>query len=117
MIYIAIMKTSVPPAPDQEGFGLACVIGLTQFVFMALGLMVLTILVKVTTVSHQVTPLADFLTTHRLWLVIVPLIWALIAVGFARLGPTASRIANATGILLAIAIGIIFTAAILQPAG
>lgn len=96
---------------------MACVIGLTQFVFMALGLMVLTILVKVNTVTHQVTPLADFLTTHRLWLIIVPLLWGLLAVGFTRLGPVASRIANATGVLLAIAIGIIFTAAILQPAG
>lgn len=111
------MKTSVSPTPDEEGSGLACVIGLTQFVFMALGLMILTILVKVSTVTHQVTPLADFLTTHRLWLVIVPLLWGLLAVAFTRLGPVASRIVNTLGVLLAIAIGIIFTAAILQPVG
>lgn len=115
--YIAGMKAPVPPALAQEDIGLTCVIGLTQFVFMALGIMVLTILVKVSTVSQEVTPLAGFLTTHHLWLVIIPLFWALLAAGLTQFGPIASRIANITGILLAILIGILFSVAILKPVG
>lgn len=96
---------------------MACVIGLTQFVFTALGIMALTILVKVSTVSREVTPLAGFLTTHHLWLVAVPLLWSLFAIVLTRSGPVASRIAHVSGILLAIFIAVVFTIAILQPVG
>ena len=111
------MKTSDSPNSDQESLNMPCVICLTQFVFTALGLMALTILVKVSTVRHEVTPLAGFLTTHHLWLVAVPLLWALLAVALTRSGPIGARIANISGILLAIGIGVVFTIAIMQPVG
>lgn len=111
------MKTSAPPAaPDQDPFGLAFVIGLTQFVFLALGLMILTILVKVSTISREITPLAGFLTSHGLGLAMIPLVWALFAAVFTQRGPVAGKCATVSGIILAVAIAVVFTIAILRPA-
>ena len=111
------MKTTAPPAArDQDSSGLAFVIGLTQFVFLALGLMVLTILVKVSTISREVTPLANFLTSHGLGLAMIPLAWALLAAAFGQRGRLAGQCATVSGILLAVAIAVVFTIAILRPA-
>ncbi len=110
------MKTLVSPtAGEEETLGLTYVIGITQFVFLALGLMVLTILVKVSPVTAQVTPLAQFLTSHGLWLVLVPLTWMFLASLLARLGAVGMRVAVALGFGLAALIGVVFTVAIMHP--
>lgn len=110
------MNTQVSPISGEgETLGLTYVIGITQFVFLALGLMVLTILVKVSPVAAQVTPLAQFLTTHGLWLVLVPLFWMFLASLLARLGPAGLRFAVALGFGIAALIGVVFTIAILHP--
>lgn len=110
------MKTQVSPIPSgEETLGLTYVIGITQFVFLALGLMVLTILVKVSPVVAQVTPLAQFLTTQGLWLVLIPLFWMFLASLLARLGPAGMRVAVAMGFGIAVLIGVVFTIAILHP--
>ena len=81
-----------------------------------MGLMVLTILVKVSTISREVTPLANFLTSHGLGLAMIPLAWALLAAAFGQRGRLAGQCATVSGILLAVAIAVVFTIAILRPA-
>lgn len=112
------MKTpATPAAGPEETFSRTCVIGITQFVFLALGLMVLTILVKVSTIAREATPLAQFLTSHGLWLAVIPLGWTFFAGALANRTPLAAKIANATGIGLAVLIGVVFAVAILRPTG
>lgn len=110
------MNTSVSPtAGEEDALGLTYVIGITQFVFLALGLMVLTILVKVSTIAAEVTPLAQFLTTHGLWLVLLPLAWMFLATLLARWGQAGRRVAVALGFGIAVLIGVVFTIAIMHP--
>jgi hypothetical protein len=110
------MDTSPSPVPARATVGSNYVIGLTQFVFFSLGLMVLVILVKVRPGGEEVQPLAEFLVAHGLWFALVPLLWMLLAEGAVRYaGPSARPFVTATGIVLAAAIGGIFATAILWP--
>lgn len=114
MMYI--MKTTSPHGEGgEEMLSVTYVIGITQFVFLTLGLMVLTILVKVSPVAAQITPLAQFLTSYGLCLVLVPLFWMFLASLLSRLGPAGNRIASVTGFGIAVLIGVVFTIAIMRP--
>lgn len=78
-------------------------IALTQFVFLALGIMALNLIVKVT---HQPSPLAHFLASQGWWLIILPVLW----MAFDRICQAWGRgifrpgLARVSGILLAAAI-------------
>lgn len=110
---------NAPPSPaqsSQDTVGVTCVIGITQFVFLSIGLMVLTILVKVSTVHLQPTALAQFLTANGLWLAALPLLWSLLAAVIGSRGATQRMIMVISGVVLAAAIAVAFTIAILRPA-
>jgi hypothetical protein len=100
---------------EDETFSLTCVIGITQFVFFSLGLMLLTIQVKVGTVHFQPTSLSRFLTAHGLWLAGIPLVWTILAAAFGSRSKVARTMTVTSGIVLAILIGAAFAAAILNP--
>ncbi len=91
------------------------VIGITQFVFLSLGLMAMNILVKVgTSKPEDHPPLSLFLYKHGLWLYLIPVIWVMLAGLFVRPNNRVSfNFFGGLGILLAAAILSVFGYAIL----
>ncbi len=89
------------------------VIGLTQFVFLSLGIMAVKIITKAS--GGQTTPLAEFLAQHGLWLFLVPVIWLVTAnvVTLQRKTAGLQQAFQILGILLTMAIFAVFGMAIL----
>src|SRR5882757_2178144 len=85
---------------------MVAVIGITQFVFLSLGVMALNILIKVGTAKpSEHPPLALFLAHNGLWLFLVPLAWVILAALFTQTNkPALVAICRVSGILLAAAI-------------
>ncbi len=80
------------------------VTALTQFVFVALGTMALTILMK-TPEGHSgfAQDLRVFLTQHGLWIFLVPVGYAALSefVLYAARGPVAERTLQGVGVVIA----------------
>ncbi len=56
------------------------VIGITQFVFLSLGIMAVNILIKVGTLKpSEHPPLSQFLYQYGPWLFLIPVAWVLLA--------------------------------------
>ncbi|GEM_PF-1728293 len=95
--------------------GRISVIAITQFVFLSLGLMALTVLVNAGAVgSSPGSSMALFLKQNGLWLLLVPLGWALYANLAARInkGLLLVSVAVAIGCVLAGGIFLVFALAI-----
>jgi len=95
--------------------GRISVIAITQFVFLALGLMALTVLVNAGAVgSSPGQSLALFLKQNGLWLLLVPIGWALYANIASRVnkGLLLVNIAVGIGCVLAVGIFLVFALAI-----
>ncbi|CAN5735184.1 hypothetical protein BH09VER1_BH09VER1_39770 [soil metagenome] len=91
------------------------VIGITQFVFLSLGIMAMNILVKVGNSKPQDhPPLSLFLYQYGLWLFLIPVAWILLAGLFVRPKSRLSyNLLGGLGIALAAAILGVFGYAIL----
>ena len=93
-------------------------IALTQFVFIALGSMAVTILVK--TSGYPSAPESDVpylslvLMRNSVWVLLLPIIWLALAVAFARLGKGnfSSRVTNGIGIVISMIIFVMYAVAI-----
>ncbi|MFY8215618.1 MAG: hypothetical protein ACOVMP_03350 [Chthoniobacterales bacterium] len=83
------------------------VIALTQFAFLALGIVALKILIHASG-SETISPYLQNLDRLSLWLFAVPLLW----IGFASVCahinrfPLVTKVAQTVGVLLAVACGI-----------
>lgn len=99
--------------------GPTSVIAITQFVFIALGTMAVMVLVNAGAIpaSGQGQPLALFLKHYGLWLMVLPIFWALYANVAERVnkGPLRLSIAHGVGCVLAGAILLVYAAAIVFP--
>jgi len=99
--------------------GRTSVIAITQFVFIALGTMAVTVLVNAGAIPSAGPghPLPLFLKQYGLWFLVLPVFWALYAnvAGRVNKGPLLLNIAHAIGCVLAAAILLVYAAAILLP--
>lgn len=89
-------------------------IGLTQFVFLALGSMALHVITKVT---DRPTAFAAFLVQHSWWLVIVPAAWVFydqVSTHVAK-GVFQTRVSRPVGALIAAGILVAYAVAIFFP--
>ncbi len=113
------MADSLPPPASSasDRTSSLSVIGLTQFVFLALGMMVVNIIVKVSGGAHEIAPLAALLVNSGLWLVLIPIVWMLLARLLVWLSPApaAQFVAAASGVLVAAGILVVFALAIIFP--
>jgi len=91
--------------------GRISIIAITQFVFLSLGLMALTVLVN----AGAGNSLTLFLKQNGLWLLLVPMVWALYANIAARVnkGLLLLSLAVGAGCILSVAIFLVFAIAIL----
>ena len=93
------------------------VLAITQFVFIALGTMAVMVLVNAGAIpaSGQGQPLALFLKHYGLWLMVLPVLWALYAnvAGRVNKGPLLLNLAHGIGCVLAGALLLVYAAAIL----
>jgi len=87
------------------------IIALTQFVFVSLGTMALTILMKTqpdhTGGAHQIRV---FLTQYGLWMLLIPVIWTLCAeiTQYASSSNRTLRMLQASGVLIAVAVFVLY---------
>jgi len=93
------------------------VISLTQFVFLALGLLALNILARVTSPPAHPTPLwlaVGFLVNYGYWLVILPILWSVIALIAGQIsgGKAMQNVIQSLGVAIAAAIFLVFGAII-----
>jgi len=79
------------------------VIALTQFAFVALGVVALQIMLKATG-SLMTSPNIQFLTRNSLWLFAVPVLWIGLATLCSEVNrpPLSPRVAQITGVLLVV---------------
>lgn len=86
-----------------------------QFVFLALGILALNVLLKsggyAANVAGSFPPLAVFLAHQGLWLFCIPLGWVCFATActFWNKGPLTDSIARVTGVVIAAAIFLCYT--------
>ncbi len=104
-------------AARRMDMGPTSVIAITQFVFIALGTMAVMVLVNAGAIpaSGQGQPLALFLKHYGLWLMVLPVLWALYAnvAGRVNKGPLLLNLAHGIGCVLAGALLLVYAAAIL----
>jgi len=87
----------------------------TQFVFLALGMLALNVLLKAggyaSNVAGSFPPLALTLAHQGLWLFCVPLAWVCFATACTRFNNAAlnERVARVTGVAVAAAIFLLYT--------
>ncbi len=97
----------IPPQPD------IVVIGITQFVFLTIGILLLGVALKVSNPA-DITPMAAFLVHHGVWLLMIPLVWTALSEHAYRIAPKGWRYAiRGSGIVLAALIGLLFGISIL----
>lgn len=83
---------------------MARIIALTQFVFVSLGTMALTILMKTQSdhvgLAHN---MREFLTSYGLWMLLIPVVWTFCAeiVQYLSTSPVTLRALNTSGIIIA----------------
>lgn len=93
------------------------VIGLTQFVFVSLGIMAVKILVNAGSSSGEPTVWLATLDHYGLWLFLIPLVWMFCAraASFLTNGNFITKVIQATGVILSALLFIVFAWAILFP--
>lgn len=93
------------------------IIALTQFVFIALGTLTINILIKAEGYPYgdlsTYPRLSVFLANNGIWLLIIPIVWAALAVAIDALRkPLAARALNSLGTCVTTAIFLVYAAAV-----